>query len=61
MDEDLLVCYTDNNVDFWVMDSSASFHATHNSEALQNLVIGDNRNLDVTGMADIVLKTLVDF
>jgi len=38
------------------MDSSASFHATHNSEALQNLVIedfgkvklADNRTLDVT-------------
>jgi len=39
------------------------------SEALQNLVIGDfgkvkladNRALDVTGMGDIVLKTPVDF
>jgi len=39
------------------------------SEALQNLVIGDfgkvrladNKTLDVTGMGDIVLKTLVDF
>jgi len=30
-DEDLLVCCTDNNVDSWVMDSGASFHATHNS------------------------------
>ena len=38
-------------------------------EALQNLVIGDfgkvrladNKTLDVTGMGDIVLKTLVDF
>jgi len=49
------------------MDSGASFHATHNSEALQNLVIedfgkvrlADNINLDVTGMGDIVLKTPV--
>jgi len=39
------------------------------SEALQNLVIGDfgkvrlvdNRTLDVTGMGDIVLKTPVGF
>jgi len=54
-------------VDSWVMDSGASFHATHNSEALQNLVIedfgkvrlADNINLDVTGMGDIVLKTPV--
>ena len=40
------------------MDFGASFHTTHNSEALQNLVIGDfgkvrlaeNITLDVTGM-----------
>ena len=59
MDEDLLVCCADNNVDSWVMDS----------EALQNLVIGDfgkvrladNKALDVTGMGDIVLKTPVGF
>jgi len=51
------------------MDSGASFHATHNSEALQNLVIGDfgkvkladNRTLKVTGMGDRVLKTPVGF
>jgi len=51
------------------MDSGASFHATHNSEALQNLVIGDfgkvrlanNKTLDVTGMGDIMLKMSVDF
>jgi len=51
------------------MDFGASFHTTHNSEALQNLVIGDfgkvrlaeNITLDVTGMGDIVLKTLVGF
>jgi len=51
------------------MDSGASFHATHNSEALQNLVIGDfgkvrlvdSRTLDVTGMGDTVLKTSVGF
>ncbi|VFQ67221.1 unnamed protein product [Cuscuta campestris] len=50
-------------------DSGASFHATHSGEALQNLVVGDfrkvrlmdNRALDVTGMDDIVLKTLVGF
>jgi len=56
-------------VDSWVMDSGASFHSTQSSEALQNLVIGDfekvrlayNKTLDVTGMGDIVLKTLVGF
>ena len=58
-DEDLLVCCVDSSVDSWVMDS----------EALQNLVIGDfgkvrlsnNRTFDVTGMGDIVLKTPVGF
>ena len=51
------------------MDFGASFHATHNSEALQNLVIGDfgkvrladNETLDGTTMGDIVLKTPVNF
>ncbi|VFQ60824.1 unnamed protein product [Cuscuta campestris] len=51
------------------MDSGASFHATHNGEALQNLVVGDfgkvrledDKALDVTGMGDIVLKTPVGF
>ncbi|VFQ72278.1 unnamed protein product [Cuscuta campestris] len=55
--------------DSLVMNSVASFHATHRYEALQNLVIGDfgkvrlagDRALDVTGMSDIVLKTPVDF
>ncbi|VFQ85514.1 unnamed protein product [Cuscuta campestris] len=59
----------ESNVDSWVMDSSASFHATHSGEALQNLVVGDfgkvrladDSALDVTGMGDIVLKTPVGF
>ncbi|XP_021971360.2 cysteine-rich receptor-like protein kinase 2 [Helianthus annuus] len=49
------------------MDFGASFHATHSSEALHNLIEGDFRKvklvsdkiLDVTGMGDIVLKTSV--
>jgi len=40
-EKDLLVCCADSSVDSWVMDSGASFHATHNSETLHNLVIGD--------------------
>jgi len=51
------------------MDYGASFHDTHNSEAMQNLVIGDfrkvrladNKTLDVTGMGDIVLKKPISF
>jgi len=69
VDEDLLVCCTDRSVDSWVMDYGVLFHATHNSETLQNLVIGNfgkvrlthNKTLDVTGMGDIVLKTPVGF
>jgi len=68
-DEDLFVCCANNSVDSWVMDSGALFHATHNSEELQNLVIGDfgkvrlanNIIIDVTSMSDIVLKALVGF
>ncbi|VFQ84433.1 unnamed protein product [Cuscuta campestris] len=68
-DEDLFICCAESNVDSWVMDSGASFHATHSGEALQNLVVGDfgkvrlanNRALDVMGMCDIVLKTPVGF
>ncbi|VFQ96650.1 unnamed protein product, partial [Cuscuta campestris] len=68
-DEDLFICCAESSVDSWVMDSGASFHATHSGEALQNLVVGDfgkvrladDRALDVTGMGDIVLKTPVGF
>ncbi|VFR02587.1 unnamed protein product [Cuscuta campestris] len=59
----------ESNVDSWVMDSGASFHATHSGEALQNLVVGDfgkvrladDSALEVTGMGDMVLKTSVGF
>ncbi|VFQ96458.1 unnamed protein product [Cuscuta campestris] len=40
-DEVLFICCAESSVDSWVMDSSASFHATHSGEALQNLVVGD--------------------
>ncbi|VFQ93322.1 unnamed protein product [Cuscuta campestris] len=68
-DEDLFICCAESSVDSWVMDSGASFHATHSGEALQNLVVGDfgkvrladDRALDVTSMGDIVLKTPVGF
>ncbi|VFQ84128.1 unnamed protein product [Cuscuta campestris] len=64
-----LTCCEESNVDSWVMDSGASFHATHSGEALQNLVVGDfgkvrladDSALEVTGMGDMVLKTSVGF
>ncbi|VFQ66942.1 unnamed protein product [Cuscuta campestris] len=40
-DEDLFICCAESSVDTWVMDSGASFHATHSGETLQNLVVGD--------------------
>ncbi|VFQ98428.1 unnamed protein product [Cuscuta campestris] len=66
-EEVLLTCCAESNVDSWVMDSGASFHATHSGEVLQNLVVGDfgkvrladDRALEVTGMGDMVLKTSV--
>ena len=62
-----LICSVESSVDSWVMDSGASFHATHRSEALRNLKVGDfgkvrlanDDVLDVTGMGDIDLKTPV--
>ncbi|KAK1425161.1 hypothetical protein QVD17_20507 [Tagetes erecta] len=66
-DDDALICSVENSVDSWVMDSGASFHATHSNEALQNLKEGDfgkvrlanDEILDVTGMGDIDLITSV--
>ncbi|VFQ64711.1 unnamed protein product [Cuscuta campestris] len=66
-EEVALTCCEESNVDSWVMDSGASFHATHSGEALQNLVVvdfgkvrlADDRALEVTGMGDMVLKTSV--
>jgi len=66
-DDDVLVCCVESSVDSWVMDSGASFHATHSSEALRNLKVGDfgkvrlanDEVLDVTGMGDIDLVTSV--
>ncbi|VFR01024.1 unnamed protein product [Cuscuta campestris] len=66
-EEVTLTCCEESNVDSWVMDSGASFHATHSGEALQNPVVGDfgkvrladDRALEVTGMGDMVLKTSV--
>ena len=66
-EDEALVVSVEDNVDSWVMDSGASFHATHSSEALRNLKVGDfgkvrlanNEVLEVTGMGDIDLKTPV--
>ncbi|VFR01100.1 unnamed protein product [Cuscuta campestris] len=45
-EEVALTCCEESNVDSWVMDYGASFHATHSGEALQNLVIRDFGKLD---------------
>ncbi|KAM0040396.1 putative RNA-directed DNA polymerase [Helianthus debilis subsp. tardiflorus] len=66
-DDEVLICNVESSVDSWVMDSGASFHATHSSEALRNLKIGDfgkvrlanDEVLDVTGMGDIDLVNSV--
>ena len=64
-EDEALVLSVEGNVDSWVMDSGASFHATHSSEALQNLKEGDfgkvrlanDDVLDVTGMGDMNIVT----
>ncbi|VFQ95778.1 unnamed protein product [Cuscuta campestris] len=49
----MLTNVMESYVDSWVMDSGASFHAIHSSEAMVNL----RKILKVTGMGDIDLKT----
>ncbi|KAJ0824572.1 putative RNA-directed DNA polymerase [Helianthus annuus] len=66
-DDDVLICSVESSVDSWVMDSGASFHATHSSEALRNLKESDfgkvrlanDEVLDVTSMGNLDLKTPV--
>lgn len=66
-DDDVLICRVESSVDSWVMDSGASFHAPHSSEALRNLKEGDfgkvrlanDEVLDVTSMGDLDQKTTV--
>ncbi|KAM0029630.1 putative RNA-directed DNA polymerase [Helianthus debilis subsp. tardiflorus] len=61
-DDEVLICRVESSVDSWVMDSGASFHATHSSEALRNLKESDfgkvrlanDEVLDVTSMGDFV-------
>ena len=63
--DDALLLSVESNVDYWVMDSGASFHATHINEAMKNLKecdfgkvrLGNGEILEVTGMGDIELKT----
>ncbi|KAJ0466492.1 hypothetical protein HanRHA438_Chr14g0631571 [Helianthus annuus] len=67
LDNEALICSVGSGVDSLVMDSGASFHATHSSEALRSLNVGDfgkaqlanDEVLYVTCMGDIDLVTLV--
>ncbi|KAD2392990.1 hypothetical protein E3N88_39967 [Mikania micrantha] len=40
-EDDALILSDESSVDSWVMDSGASIHATHSSELMKNLKIGD--------------------
>ncbi|VFQ60480.1 unnamed protein product [Cuscuta campestris] len=57
-EEVLLTCCAESSVNSWVMDSGASFHVTHSSEALQNLVIGDFRKLRLAD-PELLRKVLI--
>ncbi|KAD3336468.1 hypothetical protein E3N88_31987 [Mikania micrantha] len=58
--EDDALILSENSVDSWVMDYGALFHATHSSELMKNLKIGDfgkvrlgnGEFLNVTGIGD---------
>ncbi|VFQ99320.1 unnamed protein product [Cuscuta campestris] len=58
--EESLNIVRESNVDSWVMDFGASFHATYNGEALQNLVVVDFRKIvGRTGIRGEVQKRAV--
>ncbi|KAD4179733.1 hypothetical protein E3N88_28324 [Mikania micrantha] len=40
-EDDALILSDESSVDSWVMDSGASIHATHSSDLMKNLIIGD--------------------
>ncbi|GJV81551.1 hypothetical protein Tco_1517421 [Tanacetum coccineum] len=65
--DEALVCCFENMVEDRIMDSGASFHATYCKEELErfNLRSGkvrlaDDKNLDIAGIRDVVLKTYFD-
>ncbi|KAI3767934.1 hypothetical protein L2E82_18363 [Cichorium intybus] len=63
-EDDALICCVENSIESWIMDSGASFHASHSREVMQNfrqykgkVRLADNKSLDITGVGDVVLKT----
>ncbi|KAD3640096.1 hypothetical protein E3N88_29319 [Mikania micrantha] len=64
-DDDALILCSESSVESWVMDSDASFHATHSNDGMRNVKEGDfgkvrlgnSEVLDVTGMGDLDLVT----
>ena len=63
--EDTFICCVENSVEYWILDSGASFHATYNMKIIKNLRIGnfgkvrlvDHCTLDIIGIGDIDVKT----
>lgn len=62
--DDALICCVENPVDYWVMDSVASFHACHNKEVMRNFIryndtirLADEKILKITGIRYVALKT----
>nr|GEY72980.1 retrovirus-related Pol polyprotein from transposon TNT 1-94 [Tanacetum cinerariifolium] len=61
---DALICCVENSTESWIMDSGASFHASHSRDVMQNfrhykgkVRLADNKSLDITGVGDVILKT----
>lgn len=57
--DEALVCSVESNVDSWVMDSSASFHATHCIETVKNLMFDDLEGQDLRTMKFLMLRAWV--
>ena len=63
-EDDALICCVENSTESWIMDSGASFHASHSRSVMQNfrqykgkVRLADDKSLDITGVGDVVLKT----
>jgi hypothetical protein len=65
---DALILSVDGPLDYWVLDSRASFHTTAIREVLENYVAGDfgkvylanESALDIVGMGDVCIRVHKD-
>jgi hypothetical protein len=59
--DDCLICAFESKMEFWVLDSGASFHATSHMDLFENYIsgnfskvhLGDDQACDITGKGDV--------